>query len=66
MKMIPANFPKPNIVTKCLCDMKEDMTHICNCVFLNNGKQNELDYEIIEVILNQEEKCMNRIPCDPK
>ena len=34
MKMIPANFPKPNIVNKCLCDMKEDMAHIYNCALL--------------------------------
>ena len=44
MKMIPANFPKPNIVTECLCEMKEDMEHIYTCVLLNNGKQK---YEII-------------------
>ena len=47
MKEIPSNFPKPNIVTKCLCEMKEDMVHNYNCVLLNNGKQNELKYENI-------------------
>ena len=44
---IPANFPKPNIVNKCICGEKEDMKHIHNCEILNDGEQSNLEYEKI-------------------
>ena len=42
MVNIPANFPKPNIVKKCICGEKEDMKHIHNCEILNDGEQSNL------------------------
>ena len=47
MVNIPANFPKPNIVKKCICGEKEDMKHIHNCEILNDGEQSNLEYEKI-------------------
>ena len=47
MKEIPANFSKPNIENKCICEHQEDMKHIYQCQVINNGEEPELEYEKI-------------------
>ena len=47
MKEIPANFSKPNIENKCICEQQEDMKHIYQCKLMNNGEEPEIEYEKI-------------------
>ena len=47
MKEIPANFSKPDIQNKCICEKQEDMKHIYSCEIPNNGENPEIEYEKI-------------------
>ena len=64
MKKIPANFHKPKIVNKCLCNMKEDMAHIYYCELLNIFRIVERNFKRRQILMHEEE-CKKQIPCDP-
>ena len=46
MVNIPANFSSKD-ETKCICGEKEDLSHIYECIKLNNKKQQFIPYEKI-------------------